>query len=494
MKRILLATVATLPVLVVGINPASSQDIKRQGSAGISQSQESARSHGEGVPGKAEGAVKMNEGSGARMNQSSNAQGRSEQVKSEPGRTEGRAVPGHEGRAVPGHEGRAVPGHEGSAVAAGQDQEKDRAQSAIQSESRKAEPKQTQTSAKERSGQAGSEKAKQEPSAATKSQVRESQNKAKADEKLTKSPQNESARTTGQATRTNQDNDRVPQGSDRVQQNARAQNGQTQQRGGEAGGRVTLNGEQRTRIEKTVLSGRDVPRVDRVDFTVDVGRVVPREVRFARVPETLVQINSEWRDDEYFVVRDEIVIVDRSRRVVAVVPLGSSSATYETRSRSAVDTGDVDIRRVQEVLIEKGYYHGPVDGELGPETRQALISFQEHEGIEVRGVIDERTYAALGIRVGSGRSEGRAEGSTEERIQGRSEGRTEGRTEGRPLQSEVKGRLSEKPGQSELKRDHSSISGEARGGSIPSELASREHPGRERKSQWRTRDRQGRAE
>lgn len=475
MKRILLATVATLPLLALGMNPAASQDLRpdprHQGNAGVSQSRGPAAPQGKVVQHKAEGAAKMNESSGAKMNQSSGSQMKSEQVK-EQGKTEGRTLSGHEG----------------STVAAGRDPEK--AKGEIKSGAKKAEPKQAQTDVhaqgKDRtSGQANAEKAKQEFNAGAKSQLSESQSKGKkADEKLSKGPQSEPARTTGQATRTNQESDRVRQGSERVQRNEHVQpNGTVERRGGEAGGRVTLNEEQRTRIEKTVLSGRDVPRVDRVDFAVDVGAVVPRHVRFARVPRTLVEINQEWRDDEYFIVRDEIVIVDRGRRIVGVVPVRSSSASFETHSRSTFAAGDVDIRRVQEVLLEKGYYHGPVDGVFGRATRDALIRFQEREGIEARGSIDERTYVALGIsgRI-EGRSEGRIEGRPEARFEGRQEGRPvghqegrieghsgsriEGHNEGRALHTEEKGRL-DRNGQSELRR--SSVSGEARGSSKSSE-------------------------
>ena len=173
---------------------------------------------------------------------------------------------------------------------------------------------------------------------------------------------------------------------------------------------MTLTQDQRSKIQKTVLSSRDAPRVDRVDFDVNVGVVVPNRIRIAEVPATLVEINPQWRGDEYFVVRDEIVIIDHGRRIVATVPVGSSSASIETRSSTA-GSGGYDIRRVQEVLLEKGFYHGRVDGTFGPETRQALIMFQRREGMEASGRIDERTYAALGV---SGRTEGRA-GPTEEK-------------------------------------------------------------------------------
>src|SRR5882724_6108596 len=107
MKKFLLVTVATLPLLAVGMNPASSQDIKERGKAGVSQSQ--GQAHTKEVQGKAQGAAKMNESSGAKLNQSSGAQGKTEQARSEKGRIE-------QGRT----EGRAVSGREGNAVAAGQ--------------------------------------------------------------------------------------------------------------------------------------------------------------------------------------------------------------------------------------------------------------------------------------------------------------------------------------------------------------------------------------
>ena len=77
------------------------------------------------------------------------------------------------------------------------------------------------------------------------------------------------------------------------------QQGQTQQRQpqpgqaqqGQAGGNVTLTSEQRTRIQQTVLAGRNVPRVDNVNFSISVGTAVPSRVRIVDVPPTLIEIN-----------------------------------------------------------------------------------------------------------------------------------------------------------------------------------------------------------
>ena len=52
---------------------------------------------------------------------------------------------------------------------------------------------------------------------------------------------------------------------------------------------------------------------------------------------------------------------------------------------------------VQSQLQRDGYYNGPIDGELGPITRQAITAFQEDHGLAVTSAIDEPTLQTLGI-------------------------------------------------------------------------------------------------
>ena len=69
-----------------------------------------------------------------------------------------------------------------------------------------------------------------------------------------------------------------------------------------------------------MLEGRNAPRVDKVDFSLNVGTVVPRTVHVVEVPETIVEIHPEWRRYMYFVYNDEIVIVEPgSLKIVAVI-------------------------------------------------------------------------------------------------------------------------------------------------------------------------------
>jgi hypothetical protein len=52
---------------------------------------------------------------------------------------------------------------------------------------------------------------------------------------------------------------------------------------------------------------------------------------------------------------------------------------------------------VQIQLQHDGYYAGPIDGILGPQTRGALAAFQADHGLAITSAIDEPTLATLGL-------------------------------------------------------------------------------------------------
>jgi peptidoglycan hydrolase-like protein with peptidoglycan-binding domain len=164
---------------------------------------------------------------------------------------------------------------------------------------------------------------------------------------------------------------------------------------------VNLTSQQRTRIQQTVLAGRNVPRVNSVNFALSTGTVVPTSVRVVDVGPELIEINSQWRGYKYFVVHDDVVIIDNSRKIVAVVPTGSSrgGARLNTGggSASALNLSEEQIREVQTVLIQKGFDIGQPDGRLGPRTVRALTEFQRKQGFAATGRLDNQTVTALGV-------------------------------------------------------------------------------------------------
>jgi hypothetical protein len=107
------------------------------------------------------------------------------------------------------------------------------------------------------------------------------------------------------------------------QQGQSRDSGQRQgaQQGGSQGASVNLTAEQKTKIRQTVIQSSGAPRVTNVNFSVSVGSVVPRDrVKVVAVPQTIVEIHPQWRGYLYFIVNDEIVIVEPSSyRIVAVL-------------------------------------------------------------------------------------------------------------------------------------------------------------------------------
>lgn len=56
-----------------------------------------------------------------------------------------------------------------------------------------------------------------------------------------------------------------------------------------------------------------------------------------------------------------------------------------------------DVKKAQQSLSDKGFYHGPVDGIAGPLTRQAIADYQKSEHRAVTGRLDVETAGRLGV-------------------------------------------------------------------------------------------------
>lgn len=58
---------------------------------------------------------------------------------------------------------------------------------------------------------------------------------------------------------------------------------------------------------------------------------------------------------------------------------------------------DQVVVNVQSQLQRDGYYSGPIDGDLGPMTRQAIANFQTDRGLAVTSAVDQPTLSSLGL-------------------------------------------------------------------------------------------------
>lgn len=88
---------------------------------------------------------------------------------------------------------------------------------------------------------------------------------------------------------------------------------------GQAGAGAKLSTEQRTSI-RTSITKQKVKPVTNINFSINVGTRVPRTVAFHPLPAEVITIYPAWRGYEFFLVNDEIVVVNpRTLEIVAVL-------------------------------------------------------------------------------------------------------------------------------------------------------------------------------
>jgi hypothetical protein len=123
-----------------------------------------------------------------------------------------------------------------------------------------------------------------------------------------------------------------------AQQPSTAQSSQTN-----VNAQVNINDQQRTRISQSIAK-LDVKPITSVNFSLSVGTVVPRDVHLATLPADVVEIVPQYRGFSFFVVKDEIVIVEpQSYKIVATLPYsGSTAAAAPQRERTKSSFSDRD--------------------------------------------------------------------------------------------------------------------------------------------------------
>ena len=81
----------------------------------------------------------------------------------------------------------------------------------------------------------------------------------------------------------------------------------------------------------------------------------------------------------------------------------SSGSAYTPmyRTPSGFEVPAMDI---QNALKSAGYYTGPIDGEIGPDVRDAIRKFQQDNGLGSDGVVGRRTWEKLKTHLSSSAS------------------------------------------------------------------------------------------
>jgi hypothetical protein len=79
-------------------------------------------------------------------------------------------------------------------------------------------------------------------------------------------------------------------------------------------------------------------------------------------------------------------------------PYGYYPYTAYYNGTAAYDAGGSVVVQVQERLARTGYYHGAVDGEIGPRTHAAIRRYERSHGLHVDGEISEELLVTMGLR------------------------------------------------------------------------------------------------
>jgi peptidoglycan hydrolase-like protein with peptidoglycan-binding domain len=63
--------------------------------------------------------------------------------------------------------------------------------------------------------------------------------------------------------------------------------------------------------------------------------------------------------------------------------------------RLKIDKAKAEVKNIQTALRNAKFYSGPVDGGMGPETRQAVVSFQKANKLHPDGRVGRKTWKLL---------------------------------------------------------------------------------------------------
>jgi hypothetical protein len=99
---------------------------------------------------------------------------------------------------------------------------------------------------------------------------------------------------------------------------AAAQKGAAQ-KGTDSFASAPMSTEQNVKFRET-LKGEKAERLSNVQFSISIGDEVPRSVHYYRLPSRIVEYAPQYRDFDYILVGDDILILDpRTHRIVAVI-------------------------------------------------------------------------------------------------------------------------------------------------------------------------------
>ena len=99
----------------------------------------------------------------------------------------------------------------------------------------------------------------------------------------------------------------------------------------------------------------------------------------------------------------------------APAPAEQAPAQTEQGQQATPDPYIDFNKRVQERLTALGFYTGPINGDIGPNSQAALAQFQLSVPLPASGALDDQTVAALGLERSVQASAGESSSGTDQK-------------------------------------------------------------------------------
>ena len=158
--------------------------------------------------------------------------------------------------------------------------------------------------------------------------------------------------------------------------------------------RAQLSEQQQTRVRETVLKQRG-NRVTNVNFSVTIGTRVPRSVRLAPLPATVIEVVPEYRSYHYVVVRDDIVIIDPGTYEIVYVLPGRSTTASGGGGAAALALTDEQIAFVLRNIDLKSDSRLGIGGISVGSTVGREVELREFPAVVVEKLPELRSYRYL---------------------------------------------------------------------------------------------------
>ncbi|MDB5596100.1 MAG: hypothetical protein JWM36_3061 [Hyphomicrobiales bacterium] len=137
-------------------------------------------------------------------------------------------------------------------------------------------------------------------------------------------------------------------------------------------GELDTDREHASRIHDRLIRESGARETD-VNITVDLGGRVPDRVRLRPVPRDIVEISPRFRDYEYTVVRDEIVIVEpKTKKIVQIISGGGG------RGGAGSSRHSVSLDTHQREIVKRDVMRTRTSAK-----RDSDVNFELREGVEV---------------------------------------------------------------------------------------------------------------